>query len=218
MKTSDILDIVSTKGITSRDLRRMTQQLQDAANKRVKRMMEDPIGRQSIVAARAQERIARGQSGYFTMEGVKTREQLRNRFQELQRFLGPDRPGSSLTQFKKQYKKIEEKLGGAPTADFWKAYRQLTRMYPDGNFPGGYSSEEVQRMLMKQMDQNQELTWEETVDVANRWLRGIYEEEESADYEEFFTIADDGEDLPFCRAGGVRHRLGSEKGQALQRQ
>lgn len=197
MKTSDILDIVSTKGITSRDLRRMTQQLQDAANKRVKRMMEDPIGRQSIVAARAQEKIARGQSGYFTMEGVKTREQLRNRFQELQRFLGPDRPGSSLTQFKKQYKKIEEKLGGAPTADFWKAYRQLARMYPDGNFPGGYSSEEVQRMLMKQMDQNQELTWEETVDVANRWLQGIYEEEESADYEEFFTIDDDEEDLPF---------------------
>ena len=197
MRTSDILDIVSTKGITSRDLRRMTQQLQDAANKRVKRMMEDPIGRQSIVAARAQEKIARGQSGYFTMEGVKTREQLRNRFQELQRFLGPDRPGSSLTQFKKQYKKIEEKLGGAPTADFWKAYRQLARMYPDGNFPGGYSSEEVQRMLMKQMDQNQELTWEETVDVANRWLQGIYEEEESADYEEFFTIDDDGEDLPF---------------------
>lgn len=197
MKTSDILDIVSTKGITSRDLRRMTQQLQDAANKRVKRMMEDPIGRQSIVAARAQEKIARGQSGYFTMEGVKTREQLRNRFQELQRFLGPDRPGSSLTQFKKQYKKIEKKLGGAPTADFWKAYRQLARMYPDGNFPGGYSSEEVQRMLMKQMDQNQELTWEETVDVANRWLQGIYEEEESADYEEFFTIDDDGEDLPF---------------------
>ena len=197
MKTSDILDIVSTKGITSRDLRKMTQQLQDAANKRVKRMMEDPIGRQSIVAARAQEKIARGQSGYFTMEGVKTREQLRNRFQELQRFLGPDRPGSSLTQFKKQYKKIEEKLGGAPTADFWKAYRQLARMYPDGNFPGGYSSEEVQRMLMKQMDQNQELTWEETVDVANRWLQGKYEEEESADYEEFFTIDDDGEDLPF---------------------
>ena len=197
MKTSDILDIVSTKGITSKDLRRMTQQLQDAANKRVKRMMEDPIGRQSIVAARAQEKIARGQSGYFTMEGVKTREQLRNRFQELQRFLGPDRPGSSLTQFKKQYKKIEEKLGGAPTADFWKAYRQLARMYPDGNFPGGYSSEEVQRMLMKQMDQNQELSWEETVDVANRWLQGIYEEEESADYEEFFTIDDDGEDLPF---------------------
>lgn len=197
MKTSDILDIVSTKGITSKDLRRMTQQLQDAANKRVKRMMEDPIGRQSIVAARAQEKIARGQSGYFTMEGVKTREQLRNRFQELQRFLGPDRPGSSLTQFKKQYKKIEEKLGGAPTADFWKAYRQLARMYPDGNFPGGYSSEEVQRMLMKQMDQNQELTWEETVDAANRWLQGIYEEEESADYEEFFTIDDDREDLPF---------------------
>lgn len=197
MKTSDILDIVSTKGITSKDLRRMTQQLQDAANKRVKRMMEDPIGRQSIVAARAQEKIARGQSGYFTMEGVKTREQLRNRFQALQRFLGPDRPGSSLSQFKKQYKIIEEKLGGAPTADFWKAYRQLARMYPDGNFPGGYSSEEVQRMLMKQMDQNQELTWEETVDMANRWLQGIYEEEESADYEEFFTIDDDGEDLPF---------------------
>ena len=197
MKINDILDIVSTKNITSKDLRKMTQQLQDAANKRVKRMMEDPIGRQSIVAARAQERIARGQSGYFTMEGVRSREQLRNRFQELQRFLGPDRPGSSLSQFKKQYKKIEERLGGAPTADFWKAYRQLARMYPDGNFPGGYSSEEVQRMLMQQMDRNAEASWEETVDIANRYLQGIYEEEESADYDEFFTIVDDGEDLPF---------------------
>lgn len=197
MKTSDILDIVSTKNITSKDLRKMTQQLQDAANKRVKRMMEDPIGRQSIVAARAQERIARGQSGYFTMEGVKTREQLRNRFQELQRFLGPDRPGSSLKQFKAQYKKIEERLGGAPTADFWKAYRELARMYPDGNFPGGYSSTEVQRMLMKQMDGDRDESWEEAVDKANRYLMGIYEEEESADYDEFFELVDEDEDLPF---------------------
>lgn len=197
MKTADILDIVSTKGITSRDLRKMTQQLQDAANKRVKRMMEDPIGRMSVVAARAQERIERGQSGYFTMEGVKTREQLRNRFQELQRFLGPDRPGSSLSQFKKEYKKIEERLGGSPTSDFWKAYRELARMYPDGNFPGGYSSTEVQRMLMQQMNSNEGETWEQAVDVANRFLNGVYEEEESADYDEFFELVDEDEDLPF---------------------
>ena len=195
MKIADILNIVDTKNISSKDLRKMTQQLQDAANKRVKRMMEDPIGRQSIVASKAQERIARGQSGYFSMEGITSRAQLRNRFREIQKFLGPDRPGSSLKAFKKEYKKIREKLGGDPTSDFWKAYRELARMYPDGNFPGGYSSTEVQRLLMSTMDSSD--NWEDALDKTVRFMNGVYEEEEAQDYEEFFDIIDDGEDLPF---------------------
>ena len=195
MKIADILNIVDTKNISSKDLRKMTQQLQDAANKRVKRMMEDPIGRQSIVASKAQERIQRGQSGYFTMEGVTSRAQLRNRFREIQKFLGPDRPGSSLKAFKKEYKKIREKLGGDPTSDFWKAYRELARMYPDGNFPGGYSSTEVQRLLMSTMDSSD--NWEDALDKTVRFMNGVYEEEEAQDYEDFFDIIDDGEDLPF---------------------
>ena len=195
MKISDILNIVDTKNISSKDLRKMTQQLQDAANKRVKRMMEDPIGRQSIVASKAQERIARGQSGYFSMEGITSRAQLRNRFREIQKFLGPDRPGSSLKAFKKEYAKITEKLGGDPTSDFWKAYRELARMYPDGNFPGGYSSTEVQRLLMSTMDSSD--SWEDALDQTVRFMNGVYEEEEAQDYEEFFDIIDDGEDLPF---------------------
>ena len=195
MKISDILNIVDTKNISSKDLRKMTQQLQDAANKRVKRMMEDPIGSQSIVASKAQERIARGQSGYFTMKGIESRAQLRNRFREIQKFLGPDRPGSSLKAFKKEYKKIREKLGGDPTSDFWKAYRELARMYPDGNFPGGYSSTEVQRLLMSTMDSSD--NWEDAFDKTVRFINGVYEEEEAQDYEDFFDIIDDGEDLPF---------------------
>lgn len=194
MKIADILNIVDTKNISSKDLRKMTQQLQDAANKRVKRMMEDPIGRQSIVASKAQERIQRGQSGYFTMEGVTSRAQLRNRFREIQKFLGPDRPGSSLKAFKKEYAKIKEKLGGDPTSDFWKAYRELARMYPDGNFPGGYSSTEVQRLLMSTMDSSD--NWEDALDKTVRFMNGVYEEEEAQDYEDFFDIIDDGEDLP----------------------
>lgn len=195
MKIADILNIVDTKNISSKDLRKMTQQLQDAANKRVKRMMEDPIGRQSIVASKAQERIQRGQSGYFSMEGITSRAQLRNRFREIQKFLGPDRPGSSLKAFKKEYKKIQEKLGGNPTSDFWKAYRELARMYPDGNFPGGYSSTEVQRLLMSTMDSSD--NWEDALDKTVRFMNGVYEEEEAQDYEEFFDIVDDEEDLPF---------------------
>ena len=195
MKISDILNIVDTKNISSKDLRKMTQQLQDAANKRVKRMMADPIGRQSIVASKAQERIQRGQSGYFSMEGITSRAQLRNRFREIQKFLGPDRPGSSLKAFKKEYAKIKEKLGGDPSSDFWKAYRELARMYPDGNFPGGYSSTEVQRLLMSTMDSSD--NWEDALDKTVRFMNGVYEEEEAQDYEEFFDIIDDGEDLPF---------------------
>ena len=195
MKISDILNIVDTKNISSKDLRKMTQQLQDAANKRVKRMMEDPIGSQSIVASKARERISRGQSGYFSMDGITSRAQLRNRFREIQKFLGPDRPGSSLKAFKKEYAKIKKKLGGDPSSDFWKAYRELARMYPDGNFPGGYSSTEVQRLLMSTMDSSD--NWEDALDKTVRLMNGVYEEEEAQDYEQFFDIIDDGEDLPF---------------------
>ena len=195
MKIGDILNIVDTKNISSKDLRKMTQQLQDAANKRVKRMMEDPIGRLSLVAERAEERIARGQSGYFTMEGVSSRAELRNRFRQLQKFLGPDRPGSSLKAFKKQYRRITRELGGAPTSDFWKAYRELAREYPDGNFPGGYDSYEVQRLMMSYgVDSS---NWEEILQKAKEFLEKVYEEREIADYDDFFDIIDDGEDLPF---------------------
>lgn len=194
MKTSDILSIVSTRSITSKDLRKMTQQLQDIANKRVKRMMEDPIGRQSIVAARAQERIARGQSGYFTMTNVRNREQLVARFRQLQRFLGPDRPGSSLSAFRKEYKKITEMLGGAPDANFYKAYRALLETYPGGSFPGGYDSKEVQRMMMR-IDSDGD--WHDLLAKTIRFLEGRYEEGEEDEYEEFYEPVEDDEELPF---------------------
>jgi len=195
MKISDILNIVDTKNISSKDLRKMTQKLQDAANKRVKRMMEDPIGRLSLVAERAEEKIRRGQSGYFTMKGVSSRAELRNRFRQLQKFLGPDRPGSSLKAFKKQYRRITRELGGAPTSDFWKAYRELAREYPDGNFPGGYDSYEVQRLMMSYAEESS--NWDEILQKAKDFLTKAYEERESADYDEFFDVVDDEEDLPF---------------------
>ena len=195
MKISDILNIVDTKNISSKDLRKMTQQLQDAANKRVKRMMEDPIGRLSLVATKAEAKIARGQSGYFTMTGISSRAELRDRFRDLQKFLGPDRPGSSLKAFKKTYERIKQELGGVPTADFWKAYRELAREYPDGNFPGGYDSHEVQRLMMSYADESS--SWEEILQKMKQSLTKAYEERESADYDEFFDVVDDEEDLPF---------------------
>jgi hypothetical protein len=172
----------------------MTQQLQDIANKRVKRMMQDPIGSQSIVAARAQEKIAQGQSGYFSMANVRNREQLVARFRQLQRFLGPDRPGSSLSAFKKEYKKLVETLGGAPDADFYKAYRALLETYPGGSFPGGYDSKEVQRMMMR-IDTDGD--WHDLLAKTIRFLEGRYEEGEDDEYEEFYEPVDDGEELPF---------------------
>lgn len=195
MKISDILNIVDTRNISSKDLRKMTQQLQDAANKRVKRMMEDPIGRQSIVAQRAEEKIARGQSGYFTMEGISTRSELRNRFRRLQQFLGPDRSGSSLKAFKKSYRRITRELGGEPTPAFWHAFRELMREYPDGTLPGGYDSYEIQRLMMSYTEDSN--NWEEILARAKAFLAGVYEERESANYDEFFDVVDDEEDLPF---------------------
>lgn len=195
MKTNDILSIVSTRSIASKDLRKMTQQLQDIANKRVKRMMEDPVGRYSAVAAEAQVRIARGQSGYFSMANIRNREQLVARFRQLQKFLNPNRPTTSLKSFKKYYKKIVEKLGGSPGPAFWAAFREIARRYPDGNFPGGYDSYEVQRMMMNISDSTD--SWEELLDKTERFLRGEYERAEEEEYEEFYEPIDDGEELPF---------------------
>lgn len=195
MKTNDILSIVSTRSIASKDLRKMTQQLQDIANKRVKRMMEDPVGRYSAVAAEAQVRIARGQSGYFSMANIRNREQLVARFRQLQRFLNPNRPTTSLKSFKKYYKKIVEKLGGSPGPAFWAAFREIARRYPDGNFPGGYDSYEVQRMMMNISDSTD--SWEELLDKTERFLRGEYERAEEEEYEEFYEPVEDDEELPF---------------------
>lgn len=195
MKIADILDVVSTKGVSTSDLRRMTQQLQDAANKRVMRMMEDPVGLQSIVAQRMIEKfVLTGEKTYFSMKGLDRREALVARFHDLQAFMSPSRTGSSLSAWKRTYKKMTERLGGTPGPDFWKAYRELNRMYPDGNFPGGYDSNDVQKMLMRQMSDD-EMNWREAVDVMNNRLTNLYEEGEEG--EEFFELDDDDEDLPF---------------------
>lgn len=194
MKLSDIVNIETTKGISTKDLRKMTQQMQDAANKRVKRLMEDPIGAQSIVAARARERIEAGQSGYYSMANIKNRDQLVARFKQLRSFLNNSKTGSVKT-FRKTYNQIVERLGGAPSSDFWKAYRELARMYPDGNFPGGYDSTEVQRMMIRYVE-----TADSAEELVQRTLAALeerYLEQEEDDYEEFFDLVDDEEDIPF---------------------
>lgn len=139
-------------------------------------MMEDPIGQYSIVSARAEERIARGQSGYFTMQGVKEREQLVARFRQLQQFLGPERKASSLTEWRKTYAKIVERLGGEPDKDFWKAYRTVLEKYPSGEFPGGYTSKTLQRMMMDISQGDYE--WEELAEIVKNILDNKYEEEQ----------------------------------------
>lgn len=194
MKLNEIVDIETTRGISTKDLRKMTQQMQDAANKRVKRLMEDPIGSQSIIASRARERIAQGQSGYFSMTNVKNRDQLVARFKQLRSFLNNSKTGS-LKAFRKTYKQITERLGGAPSADFWKAYRELARMYPDGNFPGGYDSTEVQRLMMRYTEDAE--TAEELVQRTLAALEEQYLVGEEEEYEEFFDLVDNEEDLPF---------------------
>ena len=93
-----------------------------------------------------------------------------------------------------EYKKLTERLGRAPDATFWKAYRGLLETYPGGSFPGGYDSFEVQRMMMNIASDGD---WNDLLAKTIRFLEGRYEEDEADDYEEFYEPVEDDEELPF---------------------
>ena len=194
MKLSDIVDIESTKGISTKDLRKMTQQLQDAANKRLKRLIEDPIGRLSIRGSRAYEKLERGESPYWSMIDLKSRDSLRARFRQLQSFIGNTKTGS-LKAFKKYYKGLEEKLGGTLDSTGYKAFRELMRQYPDGSLPGGYDSWDVQRLLIQERQEDDD--WTTLYDKVITRLKSIYEKSEEEDEPEFYEPVENDEDLPF---------------------
>ena len=132
------------RALTTKELRAVTQQLADAANKRIKRLLADEIGSTSPILRRGKG----GEVPYYSVKGKTDRGDIMAEYKRLRNVLRPSAKTSSVTAWKKESAKITERAGGFMTFDMWAAYREIEGEY-GGNFPGGYDSTEVQRLIVK---------------------------------------------------------------------
>ena len=176
------------RDLSNKDLRSIVQQMADAGNKRIKRLLESEIGATSPVFSKNG-----GEIPYYSVKGIeigseKERSELIAKYKKLKNVLNPSAKIYSVSAWKKEVKKIEKRIGGPATPDMWKAYREIERMY-GGQFPNGYDSTEVQRMVVQVME-NTDGSFESIVDEISRRLNnadetGILDEEEFFDLDEF---------------------------------
>lgn len=192
LSIKDIRDFTpaEVRNLSDSELRKVTQQMVDAANKRVKRMVSDPTGTHSRLAERFRKETQSNRN-LFGINRNMTRKEIKEQFDSLRGFFDPARKTNTLAGFKSFVKKVEERIGGTLTSEQWKAYRDLEKEWGNGEtFPKGYGSTEVQRMFV-----NTAYNHDEAFEEVNRRLEKIDEEQERAkqSYDtDFYRPEDDG--------------------------
>ena len=179
------------RALTTRELRAVTQQLADAANKRIKRLLADEVGRTSPLFARAQWE---GKTPYYSVKGKTKRGEIMAEYKRLRNVLRPGAKTTSLKEWKKTSNDIYRKLGMRPTPAMWEAYRRLESVH-GGQFPKGYGSEDVQRLLVK-VQQNGYHSADDLYKWVEMALTEAYEHgqfsdddgEDPFDFEDFYNI------------------------------
>lgn len=164
------------RGMTTKELRKVTQQLADAANKRIKRLLADETGSTSPI-------LRKGKGGtipYYSVAGKNTKEEIMNEYKRLRNVLRPGAKTSSVSAWKKEVKKIEQRVGRNLTPEEWSLYRRIEEEY-GGQFPGGYDSNDVQRMIVSKADQGMSL--QEVAESISRELSKAYETEQLQEVE-----------------------------------
>ena len=186
------LDINAVQRMTRKELAQVVSSLSSAANKRLKRLQQSPVGELSPAYQQAIKRGTR-----FSTAG-KNVNQLRNEYKAVTQFL--NRRTSTISGWNKARKETITRIGGGfSNADeerrFWKLYRQLESS--EFGAVMSYGSTETQRLLRQEMTQG----GDESI-IANMISR-LDEEyvkkqtalygEDFDDYEsgDFFTIGED---------------------------
>lgn len=195
MTINDIMSLnpQQIRSMSTQELRKVTQQLADAGNKRIKRLLADEVGIETRIA----QKVLRESSGkpYFTIKGEKKRANIKAEFDELRQFLNPKRKQTSLRGWKKQVKEMEIRLGGSMTSEKWKVYRRIEGEYL-GGFPSGYGSTEVQRLIARYNTNNPDDIYENVMmELQNEYERTEEDEREDEDY--FSDIYFGDEDMEF---------------------
>lgn len=142
------LDINAVQRMTRQELARVVSTLSSAANKRLNRLQQSPVGNLSPAY---QQALKRGQR--FSTAG-KNVNQLRNEYKDVTQFL--KRKTSTIGGWNKVRKETMSRIGGSfSNADeerrFWELYRKLESSELGGVM--SYGSTETQRLLRQEMTQ-----------------------------------------------------------------
>lgn len=187
------LDINAVQRMTRKELAQVVSTLSSAANKRLTRLQQSPIGELSPAY---QQALKHGQR--FSTAG-KNVNQLRNEYKAVTQFL--KRKTSTVRGWSKVRKETTERIGGGfSNADeelrFWELYRKLESSELGGVM--SYGSTETQRLLRQEMTSG---AGEGSV-IANVIARldeeyvkqqiALYGEDfDGYESEDFFTIGED---------------------------
>ena len=180
-KSIEELRTLDTSKLSEAELRAATQRLADAANKRIRRLMEDDVGKYSQYA---QEGKSKG-GNLFSTKGKTTRAQVKAEFDRLRNFLNPSKQKTSVRGFRKFVKQMEKKGASRElllNSDFWSSYRRFASRY----VPAVFTSEDLIVTLSQLYGEG--LRGDE---IDERLIR-IYEGREE-DEEDFFSDVE-GED------------------------
>ena len=161
-------------------MREATQRLADAANKRVRRLVGDELGRLSPTAQRALVEETGETRNLFSTKGLTTRKQLKVEFDRLRNFLDPAKKTHTIKGWKTFVKTAEKKFGipreTFTNEDFWATYRKFADEY----VPEKYSSDDLLQAMT--------IFWSDTrdEDELRKRLRDLYEHWEERQAEDWF--------------------------------
>ena len=171
------------RALTNKELRAVTQQLADAANKRIKRLLADETGVTSPILTRGKG----GEIPYYSVKGKTTRGEIMSEYKRIKNVMRPGAKTSSVKAWKQEVKKIETRVGGRMTPEMWRAYRQLESIY-GGQFPGSYGSDEIQRMLVqagKAGMSMEEMIEKTSLELTKAYENGSFDDEDFYELDEF---------------------------------
>ena len=130
VKGMSIQDIrgVNTRSLSTGELRQALTRMVSAANKRLNRMMKDPVGRNA-------PDVSRMKGAKFSSKGLNTRAEVKAEFDRLRNFLDPTKQSHSLGGWKKTVKQLAAEQGLTEDQytdpEFWRAYRKFQKDNPN---------------------------------------------------------------------------------------
>ena len=151
MSVQDIRGL-NTQTLSTSELRRATQKMVDAANKRIDRMLKDPAAKNFYWARKAAEEGGKA----FSTKGRTTRAEVKAEFDKLRGFFDPAKQSTSVRGAAKIAKTFEEKgltKEQIRSSDFWAKARRMME-----ELKGQYSSDEV---LLAVAEMDGEDDWDE---------------------------------------------------------
>lgn len=187
MTTRDILDMDYNEfnSMNERQLRKVVSQLNQVANKRIKRLQNTDTYSYALASIESKT-----SNNKFQSTGKENVNELRSKFINVRNFL--NMKTSTVTGAKQEHKKIVERIGGdLPDnimREFWRTYKKLEEMSP--NFTKVYGSERMQQFIrneiVSQGEYDQAQILENAMNEINRdYLESVEEDDE---LNEFFGL------------------------------